>query len=200
MNARRRRHVLDGLLEEPHRGGAEERQERGPAEDVYVGFEGCLLLHQAVDHAERTGPRGAGTDAMGQVAGDLGGLLLQDRVGWRKLGAKIGLVEGGAADQGGGRHGDADRAADVAQHVEQAGGVAHLLAREGGGGQVGQGHKDKAEREAGNQDGDQQRERADGQVHHAEVERADAEPDESRAEQLAVVDVGAHVCRSPASR
>ncbi len=114
--------------------------------------------------------------------------------------AKIVLVEGGAADQSGGRHGDADRAADVAQHVEETGGVAHLLARESGGGQVGKRHKNKAEREAGDQDGDQKREWADGQVHHAEVEGADAEPDESRAEQFAVVDVGAHVADYRASR
>ena len=42
--------------------------------------------------------------------------------------ADFGLVEGGAADEGGGGHGDPDGSADVAQHVEEAGGVAHLLA------------------------------------------------------------------------
>jgi len=33
-------------------------------------------------------------------------------------------VESGAADERGGGHGDADGAADVAEHVEEAGGVA----------------------------------------------------------------------------
>ena len=100
-------------------------------------------------------------------------------------------MQGGAANEGGGGHRNSDGPADVAQHVEEAGGVAHLFARDGGGGHGGQRHKDKAQRKAGEHDGNQQRVGADVEVDRAEDERADAEADESGAEQLAIVDAGA---------
>ena len=56
-----------------------------------------------------------------------GRLLLETATDGERLRAEFGLVEVGAADEGRGGHGDADGAADVAQHVEEAGGVAHLL-------------------------------------------------------------------------
>ncbi len=101
-------------------------------------------------------------------------------VGRREVGAQVGLVQRGAANQGGGGHCDPNRPADVAQHVEQAGGVAHLLAGMRGGAHGGQRNKDKAERKAGEGDGDQQRVRADVEIDGAEDEGADGEAEKAR--------------------
>jgi len=126
-----------------------------------------------------------------EISADLRGLLLQDWVRWGYLPGKVVLMLRGAADDRGGRHGDADRPADVAEHVEEAGCVAHLFARERAGGKSRQRDEHKAQREAGEQDRHQQGIRADSEVDRPEIERADAEPDESGAEELAVVHVGA---------
>ena len=56
MRARWGSGVLDGLLEEPYGSGAEKGQQRGPAEDVDIGQERGLLLHQA----DRAGRRSRG--------------------------------------------------------------------------------------------------------------------------------------------
>ena len=57
------------LFEEPGGGGAEEGQQGGPAEDVDVGHQGGLLLHEAVDQSEGAGAGLGGADG-GQIAGE----------------------------------------------------------------------------------------------------------------------------------
>jgi len=191
MHAGRRCGGLFGLFEEPGGGGADEGQERRPAEDVDVGHEGGLLLHEAVEEAQGAGAASGGAEAVGEVGGDEGRFLLEDRSGGGDVGADLGLVKGGAADQGGGGHGDADGAADVAKHVGEAGGVAHLPVGDGGHHHGGHGDKDKAEGEAGEGDGNQQGVGAGVEVDLAENEGADGEAEEAGAEQLAVVNAGA---------
>lgn len=92
MHARTRGGGFDGLLEEPHGCGAEEGQERGPAEDVHVGHQGGLLLHHAGEQPHGTGA-GLGTaEVLTEVAGDSGRTLLQDEVGRAEVGADLGLA------------------------------------------------------------------------------------------------------------
>ena len=97
-----------------------------------------------------------------------GGFLLEDGAGWREVGAEFGLVQGGAADERGGGHGDADGAADVAHQVEEAGGVADLVARRCVAVVMVARDEDEAEAEAGDQDGKEQRVGADVEVDGAE--------------------------------
>ena len=183
--------MLYGLLEEPDGQGAEEGQERCPAEDVYVGHERGLLQHHAIEQSQGAGSALGASELMAEICGQRGGFLLEDEAGGREVGADFGLMQGCAADERGGGHGDADGAADVAEHVEEAGGVAHLFAGNGGGAHGGQRDEDEAQGESGDHDGDEQSVWADVEIDGSEDERADAEADESGAEQLAIVDAGA---------
>src|ERR1035441_9840464 len=98
MHPRRRLSGLVWFFEEPGGGGADKGQHGGPAEDIDVGHEGGLLLHEAVEESEGAWAGLGGADVMGKVAGDGGGFLLQHRAGGGEIGAEVGLVEGGAAD------------------------------------------------------------------------------------------------------
>lgn len=88
MHARTRGGGFDGLLEEPHGCGAEEGQERGPAEDVHVGHQGGLLLHHAVEQPYGTGAALGTAEVLSEVAGDSVRTLLQDEVGRPEVGAR----------------------------------------------------------------------------------------------------------------
>jgi len=85
----------------------------------------------SVNEADGAGARRCGSELMAQVSGDLTGTLLKNGARWGEVRADFGLMESGAADERSGGHGNADGAADVAQHIEQAGGVAHLFAGDG---------------------------------------------------------------------
>ena len=76
MRSWRRGGVPGLLLEEPRRSRANERKDCGPAENIDVGPESGLLLHEAIDEAKGAGPRAAGADAVAEISGDLRGLLL----------------------------------------------------------------------------------------------------------------------------
>ena len=180
--------VLCGFLEEPGSGSADEGEDGGPAEDVDVGHEGGLLLQEAVHEAEGAWARLCGADAVAEIHGNGGGLLLQHHGGGGEVCADFGLVEGGAADEGGGGHGDADGAADVAEHVEEASGIAHVVSRDGGGAHGGERNKDEAEGEAGEQNGNEQGVGADVEIDGSEDERADGKTEKAGAEQLAGID------------
>ena len=123
--------VLDWLFEEPYGDGAEKGQERCPAKDVYVCQESGLLQHHAIEQSEGTGAALSASELMAEIGGERCGFLLEYDIGWCETGADLGLVEGRAADKSSGGHGDSDGAADVTEHVEEAGGVAHLFARQG---------------------------------------------------------------------
>ena len=62
VRARRRGGECRRPLEEPGCGGADERQDCGPAENIDVGAHGCLLLHEPVDEAKGAGPRACRAD------------------------------------------------------------------------------------------------------------------------------------------
>ena len=188
MRAGRRCEVLDGLLEEPHGERTEKSEDRRPAEDIHIGHEGRLLLHHAIEQAERAGAGLGAADVMSKVSSKRSRFLLQ-YVG-RNGCADFSLVKSGSPNQRRGGHRDTDGTSDVAQHVEQAGCVAHLLAVNGGGGHGGQWNKHKAESEAGQRDGNEQRVRADIEIDGAEDHGADAESNKTAAEQLPVVDAG----------
>ena len=72
--------MLLGLFEEPGGGGAEKRQQRRPAEDVHIGHQRRLLLHQAVDQSHGAGTARGGSQMVAEIAGDGCGLLLEDHV------------------------------------------------------------------------------------------------------------------------
>src|SRR5579862_752745 len=161
MRAGRGSGVFGRLVEEPDRAGAEESKKRSPAEDIDVGEQSGLLFHEAVKKSHGAGAALRAPEMMAEVAGDRGGSLLQNEVGGIEMRSDFILVKCGAADERGGGHRDSDRAADVAQHVEEAGCASHLFTRNGGGGHGGEGNEDEAEREAGQHDGQQQGERSD---------------------------------------
>ena len=83
MRARRRCCALFRLFEEPSGAGAEEGEERGPAEDVDIGHEGGLLLHEAVEHAEGAAAALRGADVAREIVAQDEGSLLKDGVGGR---------------------------------------------------------------------------------------------------------------------
>ena len=68
MRARRRRNMPRWLLEHPRGASADDGQHGGPAEDIDVGEQGGLLLHEAVDEAERTGARAYRGSCVGACA------------------------------------------------------------------------------------------------------------------------------------
>ncbi len=129
-----------------------------------------MLLHEAVDEAEGTRARVRRAHVVAEILGDHGGLLLQHRARLRQVGAELGLVEIGAADDRGGGHGDADRPTDIAQHVAQAGGRAHVLVGDGGHHHRRQGNEDEAEGKSRNHNRKQQRVGADVKIDRAEDE------------------------------
>ncbi len=180
--------MLRRLFEQPRGASANQRQHSGPAEDVDVGEQGGLLLHEAVDEAEGARARGARAHAMAEILGDHGRSLLQHGARLRQAGAKFVLVEIGAADDGGGGHGNANGPADVAQHVEETGGVAHLLRGNGARRHGGQRNENEAQRETGDHNRKQKRVRTDRQIDRAEDERAGGKTQKAGAEQLAIVD------------
>src|SRR5512146_2621429 len=96
-------------------------------------------------------------------------------------------MKGGSADDGGGGHGNSNGSANVAKHVEQASGVAHLFAGDGGGRDGRERDEYKCEGKAGERDGKEQSVGADVEVHFAEKERTHTEANESRGEKLAVI-------------
>jgi len=105
------------------------------------------------------------------------------------------LMRGGAAGEQGGGDGDADGAANVAHEIEEAAGVADLVVAQGSVGLGGDGHEDKAEGEAGDEDGNEERGGRDVWREVAEVERGEAEDEEAEGEQVAGVGAVGKIAR-----
>ena len=100
--------MLCWLFEKPRGGGAEEGQDCRPAKNIDIGEQSGLLHHHAVEQAEGTGARGRRANVMAEISGHGGGLLLKNGIRWTEIGAEVGLVGGGAADEGRGGHRDSD--------------------------------------------------------------------------------------------
>ena len=184
--------VFDGLFEEPDGCGAKEGQDGGPAEDVDIGHERGLLLHQAVEQAHGAGAALGAPELVAEIAGDGGRAAVAGRSStaprlapisvWCSAARRMRAVVAMAMPM------DPPMLRSmlkrpVALPISSRGIVE---VRHGG-----EGHKDKAQGKPGEHDGNKQREGADVEVDHAEDERADAKADEAGAEQLAVVDAGA---------
>ena len=105
--------------------------------------------------------------------------------------ADLVLVQCCSPDQRGRSHRNSNRTANIAQHIPQAGGGAHILVRNGGHHHGGHGHKDKAQREASQRNGNQQRIRANIEIDAAEDHGADGKSQKTCAKQLAIVDARA---------
>jgi len=87
MHRRRRVGLLLRLFEEPRSPGAEEGQQRRPAEDIDIREQSRLLHHLAVDEAKGTGAGGRVAYVMAEVTGNGSGLLLKRGAGWPEVGA-----------------------------------------------------------------------------------------------------------------
>src|SRR5205823_13628034 len=95
------------------------------------------------------------------------------------------LMDGAATGEEGLGDGDADGDADDAHEIEEAAGVADLFVVEGAVGGGAKGNEDKAEAEAGDEDGEVEGGGGDVEGNVADVEGGEAEGEEAEGEQVA---------------
>src|ERR1017187_2340962 len=177
------------FLEQPRHGEAHKAEDRQPAEDVDEGPEGGLAAELAVDRCLGGGQRVGGSEDVSESVACAGeGVLKLPPCDGNAVEHLVLMHRGAAGEQRLG-DGDSDGSADVAHEVEEAARVADLFIAQGSIGGDADGNEDKAEAEAGDQDGQKQRGGGDGESHVAKVEGGEAEDAESETEEITRIDL-----------